>query len=57
MSDTVKVRTTIQPDQELEVGPQEYADLKGQGLLLNTKATTDEGARRAAVRQVENKEN
>lgn len=30
---TVKVRTTMRPDRELEVSPQEALDLKRQGLL------------------------
>lgn len=33
-SRTRKVRTTIQPDVDLEVGPEEYLDLKRQGLLV-----------------------
>lgn len=31
---TRKVRTTFQPDNELEVGDAEYLDLKRQGLLV-----------------------
>ncbi|MET8826101.1 hypothetical protein ABZX40_13595 [Streptomyces sp. NPDC004610] len=31
---TRKVRTTMQPDKEIEVGDAEYLDLKRQGLLI-----------------------
>jgi hypothetical protein len=34
-----KVRTTMQPDTELEVGEAEYTDLKRQGLLIETDET------------------
>lgn len=53
MAEKQKVRTTIQPDVELEVDAAEYQTLRAQGLLLDTKATTPEGARRAAARQTE----
>jgi len=46
-NDKVKVRTTIRPEDELEVTPQEELDLERQGLLYKGNATTDEGARRA----------
>lgn len=48
---TVKVRTTVNPDVEIEVGQAEYTDLRRQGLLVDTRATTAAGARRAAARQ------
>jgi hypothetical protein len=51
------IRTTMQPDVELEVDDRELTDLEAQGLVLHTKATTDEGARRAAENQTESKEN
>lgn len=47
------IRTTFVPDREIEVGEAELLDLQRQGLVLETKATTDEGARKAAVRQTE----
>lgn len=34
MSELRTVRTTFQPDVELEVGPAEYLDLERQGLLV-----------------------
>ena len=40
-----KVRTTIEPDREIEVGPAEYADLHRQGLLV-TADPADKPARR-----------
>lgn len=46
-----KIRLTITPGEEIDV-PQWEADyLDSQGLVLHTRAKTDEGARRAAVRQ------
>ena len=47
-----KVRTTIRPEEELIVGDAEYTDLRLQGLLVETSATTDEGVRKAAEKQV-----
>jgi hypothetical protein len=44
-----KLRTTIEPEKELEVSEAEALDLERLGLVLDTRATTDEGARRAAV--------
>lgn len=35
MSETTKVRTTIRPDEEIEVGQAEFLDLKRQGLLVD----------------------
>jgi hypothetical protein len=32
----MKVRTTMQPDVELDVEPSEYIDLSRQGLLVDT---------------------
>lgn len=46
-----KIRTTIQPDVELDVDDTEFDVLRRSGLLLDTKATTDEEARRAAEKQ------
>lgn len=37
MSETRKVRTTFQPDVELEVDDAEYLDLQRQGLLVEAK--------------------
>ena len=51
-----KIRTTIRPDVEVEVSDAELAELRAQGLVLDTKATTDEGAVRAASRQQSEKE-
>lgn len=48
-----KIRTTIQPDVEIEVEGPELLDLQRQGLVLNTRATTPDGARRAAEKQAE----
>ena len=45
-----KLRTTIRPEEELDVSEQEATDLHRLGLVLDTKATTPEGARRAAER-------
>lgn len=35
------VRTTLQPDKEIEVGDAEYADLKAQGLLIEDQSSED----------------
>lgn len=35
-----KIRTTMQPDVELEVGEAEYIDLERQGLLVTDKRKT-----------------
>lgn len=52
-----KVRTLKRPDEELEVDDAELTDLRFQGLLLESNATTDEGLLRAAERQAaKNKE-
>lgn len=32
-----KVRTTMEPDREIEVTPQEFIDLARQGLIYNPK--------------------
>ena len=45
-----KLRTTIEPEKELDVTEEEATDLRRLGLVLETKATTPEGARRAAER-------
>lgn len=45
------IRTTNEPEQEREVSDLEAEHLERIGLLLHSKATTDEGARRAAVNQ------
>jgi len=44
-----KLRTTIEPQKELDVSDAEAVHLERLGLVLHTKATTDEGVRRAAV--------
>ena len=51
-----KVRTTIDPETEIEVDDAELLDLTRQGLILDTTAKTDEGARRAAIRQTTEKQ-
>jgi len=43
-----KVRTTMNPLDEIDVSPSEYADLRASGLLLDTRATTDDGLLKAA---------
>lgn len=45
------IRTTIRPDEEIEVPPEEATDLHRMGLVADTKATTADGARRAVERQ------
>lgn len=50
------LRNTIQPENEIEVSDAEATHWERLGLVLDTKATTDEGARRAAVRH-QKKEN
>jgi hypothetical protein len=35
------IRTTMQPDKEIEVGDAEYLDLKRQGLLVEDDAAED----------------
>ncbi|NUR24992.1 MAG: hypothetical protein HOV83_03940 [Catenulispora sp.] len=42
-----KIRTTFD-GQELEVSEEEALDLTRMGVVLDTKAQTDEGARKAA---------
>jgi len=44
-----KIRTTIRPEDEIDVSDAEAEHLDRLGVVLKTKATTDEGARRAAV--------
>ena len=41
MSDTRKIRTTMEPWREVEVSEQEYTDLERQGLILPDKAKPD----------------
>lgn len=45
-----KIRTTFD-GVEREVSEQEFLDLTRMGVVLETKATTDEGARKAAERK------
>lgn len=47
-----KIRTTIRPDQELDVDDAEAADLDARGLVLKTTATTEQGLQKAAERQI-----
>jgi hypothetical protein len=47
---TRKVRTTLQPDVELEVGPAEYIDLERQGLLVD-KNTKTSAAKEASTKK------
>ena len=48
-----KLRTTFEPEKELDVSEQEALDLHRLGVVLDTKATTPEGARRAAERNAQ----
>lgn len=43
-----KIRTTMQPDKEIEVGPQELLDLERMGLVYQGKAGEARAARKAA---------
>lgn len=52
-----KVRTTINPTVELDVDDRELRDLTLQGLVLDTKATTEGGLEDAARRQLQNRNN
>ncbi|MGW5175905.1 hypothetical protein ACWERY_16275 [Streptomyces sp. NPDC004082] len=45
---TRKVRTTMRPDEEIEVGDAEYTDLQRQGLLVEDDAHEDVPAETAA---------
>lgn len=45
------IRTTFRPDIEIEVSEHEESVLRHQKLVVDTKATTAEGAIRAAERQ------
>lgn len=47
------IRTKFRPDIELEVTEHEESVLRAQKVVLDTKATTDEGAIRAAERQAQ----
>lgn len=51
MTDKHKARTTMRPDDEIEVDDVELAMLKAQGVLYEGRATTDDGARRSVERQ------
>lgn len=51
-----KVRTTINPLTELEVNDRQLRELRDNGLLLDTQATTDAGILRAAERQSADRE-
>ena len=46
-----KVRTTMRPDEVIEVDDAELSTLTHYGVILKSSASTAEGARRAAVRQ------
>lgn len=46
------VRTTINPEVEVEVSDAEFTDLERWGLVVKSQATTPEGLRRAAAKQV-----
>ncbi|GAA3230683.1 hypothetical protein GCM10017691_23860 [Pseudonocardia petroleophila] len=50
---THKIRTTMQPANEITVSDAELLDLERQGLVLKSQATTVEGVQRAALKQVE----
>lgn len=47
-----KVFSTHEPGVERDVSEQEAADLAAWGLVLDTKATTEQGRQKAAERQV-----
>jgi hypothetical protein len=47
-----KVRTTFD-GKERDVSDREAQSLRAMGVVLNTKATTDEGARKAAERKTQ----
>lgn len=49
------IRTTINPAEEIDVDDAELAALTAQGLVLDSAATTDAGAERAAVKQTAGK--
>lgn len=40
-----KVRTTMEPEKEIEVTPQEFIDLSRQGLIYNPEPTKPSGRR------------
>lgn len=44
-----KIRTRIEPQNELDVSEAEAQHLRRLDIVLDTKAITDEGVRRAAV--------
>jgi hypothetical protein len=48
-----KLRTTIEPEKELDVSDAEERDLRALGVVLDTHASTPEGARRAAERKTQ----
>ena len=56
MSEKVKVRTKMRPDEEIEVDEVERETLSRRGLLYEGTATTSEGARRAVERAAAQKE-
>jgi hypothetical protein len=45
----MKVRTTIQPDREIEVGDAEYRDLQVMGLLVEDSQQTDRSINPASI--------
>lgn len=47
-----KIRTTNRPLEEIEVEDEELVDLEWLGLVLHTKATSDDGLQKAAGAQV-----
>lgn len=47
--ETHKIRTTMQPEKEIEVSHEEFVDLTRQGVVYDGAATTAEGARRAVA--------
>lgn len=50
-SGKTSVRTKFRPDEVIEVDEVELAILKGQGLLYEGQATTDDGARLAVEKE------
>jgi hypothetical protein len=46
-----KIRSSHRPEKELKVDDAELLDIERYGMRVNTTATTDEGARKAAEAQ------
>lgn len=44
-----KIRSTMRPDEEIEVSDRELRHMRGLGIVADTQATTDEGAVRSVT--------